>query len=212
MDNNFFNNNLFLMMAKKNIVVFDFDGTITTKDTFIKFIQFSKGNYRFFYGFFLFLPLLIAFKLNIYPNFKLKQKIFSYFFKGMSLSAFNETCENFSNSHHHIIRPKAVKQIDEYIKQNFEIIIISASIKNWVIPFANKLRINNVIGTEIEINDNNALTGKFSTFNCYGKEKVNRLLQKYPDRKDYHLIAYGDSGGDNELLHLANEKYFRALE
>jgi HAD superfamily hydrolase (TIGR01490 family) len=212
MDSNLFNNNLFLMTEKKYIAAFDFDGTITTKDTFVKFIRFSKGNYSFFCGFLLFLPLLMAYKLNVYPNWKLKQKIFSYFFKGMSLSAFNTICKDFANNQQHIIRPKAIKQIDEYLKQDFEITIISASIENWVAPFANNLKINNVICTKIETNDNNILTGKFSTPNCYGKEKVSRLLENYPDRENYHLIAFGDSRGDKELLNLADEKYYKALE
>ena len=196
----------------QNIVVFDFDGTITKKDTFLKFIQFSKGNFSFFCGFLLFLPLIIAFKLKIYANWKLKQKIFSYFFKGTSLSAFNKICEDFAENHQHIIRPKAIEKIDEYIAQNFEVIIISASIKNWVIPFANKLGIKNVICTEIELSDNMILTGKFSTRNCYGKEKVNRLLGIYPDRKEYYLVAYGDSRGDKELLDFADEKWYKVLE
>ncbi|MCL2312046.1 MAG: haloacid dehalogenase-like hydrolase [Firmicutes bacterium] len=199
-------------MEKKHIIAFDFDGTITTKDTLLEFIKFSKGQIKFIFGFLLFSPLLIAYKLKIYSNWKLKQQIFSYFFKGMSLSAFNEICEDFAGNNQHIIRPKAMKQINEYLKQNFEIIIISASIKNWIIPFANRLRINNIISTEIEINDHNVLTGKFSTFNCYGKEKVNRLLKDYPDRENYYLIAFGDSEGDRELFNFANEKYYRALE
>jgi HAD superfamily hydrolase (TIGR01490 family) len=192
----------------KTVIAFDFDGTITTKDTFLKFIQFSKGNCRFLCGFLLFLPLIMAYKLKIYPNWKVKQQIFSYFFKGMSLSAFNEICEDFAKNHQHIIRPKAIKQLNEYLKQNFEIIIVSASIKNWVIPFADKLGIDNVICTEIEIDNNDVLTGNFSTKNCYGQEKINRLLEIYPDREGYYLIAFGDSRGDKELIKFANEGYY----
>ena len=199
-------------MGKKYLIAFDFDGTITNNDTFIQFIKFSKGYFRFLCGFILFLPLITIYKLKLYPNWKIKQKIFSYFFKGTSLSEFNQICENFANHNQHIIRPKAIIKINEYLEQQFEIVIISASIKNWVIPFANKLGIKNVIGTEIEINDNNSLTGKFSTQNCYGQEKVNRLIQTFPNINNYYLIAYGDSSGDKELLNFADEKYYRGLE
>jgi len=195
-------------MEKKFLVVFDFDGTITTKDTLILFIKFAKGNFKFFCGFLWFSPLLIAYKLNIYPNWKIKQKIFSYFFKGMSLSGFNKICEDFANKYQNIIKPKAITQIFEYHKQNFEVVIISASIANWVVPFANKLKISNVICTEIEINEKNLISGNLSTPNCYGKEKVNRLLKNYPDRENYYLIVYGDSPGDRELLNAADEKYY----
>jgi len=194
-------------MEKKYIVAFDFDGTITTKDTLLEFIKFSKGKFHFIFGFLLFSPLLIAYKLKIYPNWKVKQQIFSYFFKGMSIAVFNKFCEDFAGKYQHLIKPKVMLQIDEYLKQNFEIVVVSASIKNWVAPFAGKLKIPNVICTEIELNDHGVLTGKFSTLNCYGKEKVNRLLKNYPDRESYYLIAFGDSIGDRELLNFADEKY-----
>ena len=66
------------------IYAFDFDGTLTTKDTLIEFIRFSKGIVRLFLGFLLFSPLLILMKLHLYPNWKAKQRVFSWFFKGMS--------------------------------------------------------------------------------------------------------------------------------
>ena len=47
------------------IYAFDFDGTLTTKDTLIEFIRFSKGRVRLFLGFLLFSPLLILMKLHL---------------------------------------------------------------------------------------------------------------------------------------------------
>lgn len=66
----------------KRVAIFDFDGTITKKDTLLEFIKFSKGYIAFYKGILRYLPILIAFKIKIYPNWKAKQKIFSYFLKG----------------------------------------------------------------------------------------------------------------------------------
>lgn len=57
-------------MEKKIVVAFDFDGTITTKDTLLEFIRFSKGAMAFFLGFLLHTPYLILFKLDLYQNWK----------------------------------------------------------------------------------------------------------------------------------------------
>jgi phosphoserine phosphatase len=65
-----------------------------------------------------------------------------------------------------------------------------------------------VVGTQIEVKDGR-LTGRFLTKNCYGQEKVNRLLSLYPHRQDYCLVAYGDSRGDKELLSFADESHFK---
>ena len=53
-----------MLEGKKNIAVFDFDGTITNKDTLLYFILFTKGYWAFMVGFLLYSPLLIAFKLR----------------------------------------------------------------------------------------------------------------------------------------------------
>jgi phosphoserine phosphatase len=65
-----------------------------------------------------------------------------------------------------------------------------------------------VLGTQIEI-AGGKLTGHFLTKNCYGPEKVNRILDLYPDRCVYHLTAYGDSRGDKELLAFADESHYK---
>ena len=77
------------------IVAFDFDGTITRKDTLLEFIKFAKGNIAFYTGFCFYMPILLAYKLGLYPNWKVKQKIFTYFFRGTSLVDFNKLCNDF---------------------------------------------------------------------------------------------------------------------
>ena len=101
-----------------------------------------------------------------------------------------------------------MKKIDELLAEGHTVIIISASINNWVEPFFKHRAGVYVIGTMIESKDGR-LSGRFLTKNCYGREKVNRLLQLFPERKDYWLTAYGDSRGDYELLDFANEGHYK---
>ena len=77
------------------IAVFDFDGTVTTKDTLLEFIKFVRGPVSFYAGFLRYAPQLLAYKSGIYPNWKVKQQIFSHFFKGMRLEDFNRLSEEF---------------------------------------------------------------------------------------------------------------------
>ena len=66
---------------KKTIAVFDFDGTLTKKDSFIEFIRFTFGTRALLFGLLLYSPLLILMKLRLYDNGKAKQKVFAYFLK-----------------------------------------------------------------------------------------------------------------------------------
>ena len=67
--------------------------------------------------------------------------------------------------------------------------------------------IEKVLATEIDTIDD-LIVGTFSTANCYGQEKVNRLLAEFPDKSEYVLYAYGDSAGDKELLALSDYPTF----
>jgi predicted GNAT family N-acyltransferase len=62
--------------------------------------------------------------------------------------------------------------------------------------------------TKVEVKEGR-LTGRFLTKNCFGKQKVVRLQELYPDRKEMVLTAYGDSRGDKEMLDYANEGYYK---
>ena len=187
------------------IVAFDFDGTLTTKDTFVEFIRFTKGTWNLVTGFLRYTPLLVLMILRLYPNYKAKQKVFSHFFKGMELKEFNQHCEAFATQCHYLMRREGMLAVKQARSNGVETVIVSASISNWVKPC---IKADAYLCTEVEVKDGR-LTGRFLTNNCYGQEKVNRFLEKYPHRETYHLTAYGDSRGDKELLAFADESYYK---
>ena len=191
----------------RKIVAFDFDGTLTTKDTLLAFIRYAKGSTGFWLGFLRYSPQLVLMKLGLYPNYKAKQKVFAHFFKGMTLEAFDALCQRFASDNRHLLRPQALEVLNKAISEGAEVVIVSASIDNWVQPFFADVT---VLGTQIEV-ENGLLTGRFLTNNCYGQEKVNRILARYPNREDYHLTAYGDSRGDKELLTFADEPHYKVF-
>ena len=55
------------------LALFDFDGTITTDDSLIKFIRFVVGDIKTLWGMILLSPMLITYKLKLIPNYKAKQ-------------------------------------------------------------------------------------------------------------------------------------------
>jgi len=199
-------------MTRETIAVFDFDGTITRKDTLLEFIKFSKGERQFYFVFLLFSPLIVVMKLKLYPNWKAKQKLFSYLYKGVSIEQFNEWSNKFSAEIDKIILPKAMETIKLHKENNDKIVVVSASVENWLKPWAKKNGIETVLATKIETGKNGLLTGQFLTKNCYGQEKVNRLLEVFPDRKKFKFIAYGDSRGDRELIDFADEGYYNKFK
>ena len=189
----------------KKIYAFDFDGTLTTRDSFLEFIRYVCGNWAFCKGILRYSPLLVLMKLGLYPNWKAKQKVFAYFFKGMPLKDFAQQGRLFALDRQHLLRPQGVDMVKQAQAGDAEVLIVSASIDHWVQPFFPEVK---VVGTQVEVEDG-CLTGRFLTQNCYGQEKVNRILALYPHRNEYELIAFGDSAGDKELLAFADEAHYK---
>ena len=187
----------------KQLFAFDFDGTLTTRDTLIAFIRYACGTPRFLLGFLLHAPLLVLMKLRLYSNGKAKQRLFSWFFRGMPIETFDALCQSFASTHRHLLRPETVRLLQQALSEGSEVLVVSASIDNWVQPFFPAVT---VLGTQIEVIDGR-LTGRFLTPNCYGQEKVRRILALHPVRSSYRLTAYGDSRGDRELLAFADEAH-----
>ena len=188
--------------------LFDFDGTITTDDSLISFIRFVVGDAKFIWGMALLFPMLTAYKLKLIPNYKAKQYMLSYFFKGMSEKKFMQVANEYSLKHiDTILRPKAMEKIAWHKEQGHKIVIVSASIECWIKPWCDENSLD-LIATKLEIKDG-IVTGKFLTKNCYGIEKAHRIHEQY-NLSDYnHIYAYGDSRGDKELLELADESFYK---
>jgi len=190
------------------IVAFDFDGTITTKDTLFEFIKFTKGKCKFLLGLLLYSPLLVLSIINIFPRSKTKELLFRHFYKGTSLKQFNKWGEDFATYLSPMIRTQAIEEINKELKNESIVLIISASLENWILPWAVAQGIHIVISTRPEIDDAEKLTGNFASLNCSGPEKVNRLLELFPKRNEYTLWAYGDSRGDKQLIEFADKGWY----
>lgn len=187
-------------MAKRCIAVFDLDSTLTTKDTLLEFIKFACGVPRFYWGFLLFCPILILMKLHLFPNWKAKQLFFSHFFKGWEYNDFKAKGQLFANEIEKMENRKMLEKLNDHLNHSDVVYVISASIFEWVQPWCEKIGVSRVLATQIEVDANGIISGRFATKNCYGKEKVRRLLEVEPERRSYILYAYGDSRGDKEMI------------
>jgi phosphatidylglycerophosphatase C len=194
--------------VKKGIAFFDFDGTITTKDTLLEFIKFSKGTLRFYLGFLIYSPYLFAYKAKIISNQVAKEKILRHFFRNMPVSHFRDLCERFATEGlPSLLRPKAMEEIQNLKSKGITIVIVSASPENWIRPWTNRLNLE-LIATRLETAGDH-LTGNIYERNCHGEEKVKRINNNYILSEYEKIFAYGDSSGDRPMLALATESFYK---
>lgn len=192
----------------KSIAFFDFDGTITTKDTLLEFIKFTQGTPAFLAGFLLHSPYLVAYKLNIIPNQLAKEKVMRHFFKGTFLSQFQSWGDAFATEVlPGLIRPKAVEEIKKLQESGVTVVIVSASFGNWIQKWATAHGLQ-LIATKAELRDEK-LTGRIDGKNCHGTEKVRRIQELFTLQQYDEVYAYGDTSGDKPMLELATHAYYK---
>jgi phosphatidylglycerophosphatase C len=194
--------------VNKRIAFFDFDGTITTRDTLLEVIKFYKGNFKFYLGFVLNAPFILAWKAGIISNQAAKEKMLRFFFGKIPLPIFQQRCDEFADTQiPSLIRPKALLEIEKLKAAGTEIVIVSASAENWIAAWctANNLQLT---GTKLQV-ENGLLTGKIEGVNCHGEEKVNRINKAF-DLSEYdEIYCYGDTKGDKPMLRLATFSFYK---
>ncbi|MEP6748361.1 MAG: HAD-IB family hydrolase [Bacteroidota bacterium] len=193
---------------KKRIAFFDFDGTITTRDTLLEVIKFYKGNFKYYLGFAINSPFIIAYKAGIISNQAAKEKVLKYFFCGITEKQFQQHCDEFAVSHiPSLLRPKALHEIEKLKAAGAAIVIVSASAENWIVAWCKKNELQ-LIGTKLQV-INNLLTGKIDGINCHGEEKVNRINKVFDLSQYDEIYCYGDTRGDKPMLKLATFSFYK---
>ena len=195
--------------SSSTIAVFDFDGTLTYRDSLFPFIYMAVGFPRFLWGLLLLSPVLFGYAIRLVKNSDAKQAVLRHFFAGIDIEAFQELGNTFAiESLPSMLRPEAVQRLRWHQQHGHRIIVVSASLETYLQPWAKTMQCDQVIGSRIEVVDGQ-ITGRLSGKNCYGPEKVERLEGLLGKLDTYFVYAYGDSKGDRELLAAADQGFFR---
>ena len=193
---------------KQGLALFDFDGTITTKDTLFELIKFQKGSVKFYLGMTWLLPILILYKVKLLASWKTKEAVLTFFFANQTQAEFQLSCDSFiSTALPLLLRKEALEKMEQHIINNDRVIVVSASGYNWVAGWCKSMNIE-LIATNLE-SKNGFMTGKLDSRNCNDEEKVRRI-NEYLNLTDYKPIyAYGNSAGDIPMLALADFPFYK---
>lgn len=191
----------------KKLYLFDFDGTLTYKDTMFLFLKFYNPA-KYSAQFLRHVPLFVLLKLKLADAEKVKKSFIGSILKGQSKSKIEKKSQRFFEENYpKIIRKNAVDFIKNIDRENTESYIVSASLDIWVQPFAEKFGMK-LLATKAEFK-NDIFTGNFIGKNCNGKEKVDRIKEAVSDKKYDKTIAFGDTSGDRQMLNWANESHYQ---
>lgn len=191
----------------KKLYLFDFDGTLTYKDTMFLFLKFYNPA-KYSIQFLKHVPLFILLKLKLASAEAVKKSFISSILKGESKYQIEKKAKLFFDENYpSLFRENALDFINNIDRENTESYIVSASLDIWVKPFAEKFDMT-LLATKAEFKDD-IFTGKFIGKNCNKDEKVCRIEAELGDKKYDKIIAFGDTSGDKAMFKFANESHYR---
>jgi phosphatidylglycerophosphatase C len=194
----------------KALVAFDFDGTLTVRDSFMAFLAWRSGAPRFLLGMIQLIPAALAYLVHRDRG-RIKKAAVKIFLGGVERKALQASADSFARAAAgKLFRPDAIGAWNGWGSQNATRVIVTASPEILIAPFAKHLGAEGLIGTRLAFDEQDRVTGDFIGANCRGAEKVVRLTEAYGPDLDL-TAAYGDTSGDTEMLVAARAKGYRVF-
>lgn len=201
------------MTEKAIVAAFDFDGTLTRRDTFMPFLARGLGWPRFLLALLQCSPWLVGYALRLVGNDVAKQKLMRLTLKGRSTAEMDAwTTRWLARDFPGQLRPQALAQLVAHQRAGHCCVMVSASPDLYLHRVAKQLGFDDLICTEMAVHGGR-LTGLMRTPNCHGEQKVLRLSAWLRDRfgadASVTLYAYGDTSGDKPMLRMAQHAWLR---
>ncbi|WP_343662807.1 HAD family hydrolase [Chryseobacterium mucoviscidosis] len=191
----------------KKLYCFDFDGTLTYKDTMFMYLKFYDST-RFRLQFLKHIPLFVLLKLKLADTEKVKKSFIGSILKGQTQEKIEKKSRQFFEHYYpKIVRENALDFIQNMDRNNTQSLLVTASLDIWTKPFAEAFKMQ-LISTKAEFR-NGVFTGNFVGKNCNGNEKLVRIQQEISNHKYDKIIAFGDTSGDKPMLMWANEGHYQ---
>ncbi|MEN9946396.1 MAG: hypothetical protein RLZZ293_782 [Pseudomonadota bacterium] len=200
------------MTTKQQVVAyFDFDGTLSNRDTFLPFLLKVVGVWHFILQSPWLLIIGLTYLLKIIDNEQAKSRILQRLICGLSKKQLEHYAEQFASLHlSKYIKPEIFARLEWHREHGHTLYLVSANLAIYLRYWVQLHNLDGVIATELEFDQHQCATGNLATANCFGAEKVRRIqayLQIQQLNFDY-IYAYGNSRGDYEMLEYANEGFY----
>jgi HAD superfamily hydrolase (TIGR01490 family) len=194
------------------VAAFDFDGTLTRRDSLLPFLRHYVGTARFLAMMAAMSPVLAAYLLRAMRNDRAKEAVLRRFLGGEALADVDAAGESFALRRlPALLRAEAFERFTWHKAQGHTCILVSASLIHYLRPWSRRVGFDHVIASRLEIDADRRVTGRLVEGNCYGAEKARRLRSLLATMATRTLFAYGDSRGDREMLELADHSYYRSM-
>jgi len=194
-----------------NLALFDFDGTITTRDTFTPFLRFAIRPHRAVLGGLLISPVIIAHRLRMISTTRTRPIVARAGFQGAPVDSVRALGRQYATEAlPTVIEAQAMERLKWHQHRGDTVAVVSAGLDVYLGPWCEAHRVE-LICTELEERDGR-MTGRYRRGDCSGPTKATLIRATFDLDRFETIYAYGDTTEDREMLALANRKYYRWKE
>jgi HAD superfamily hydrolase (TIGR01490 family) len=195
-------------MSVKTLALFDFDGTLTSRDSSVAFYQFiyKSKTYFFIFNYIICFKELLFFIFNNSNYLPLKKRrLFVHTSKlkdhelRLLVDAFRKKELN------NILISSALNRLLWHKSEGHDVWIVSASYDFILDNWAAEMGVNLLTNKTFYDNNSRFLIGKDINF----EEKVNAIKKHLTIDEYKEIYAYGDSAGDKQMLEIATYKFYK---
>lgn len=183
---------------RPGVAAFDFDGTLSRRDTMVRFLVHARGWPRV-------IATGLAATARTRDRDRAKVATIGRLFRGMRHARLEELGRDYARQLPELLRPEMVERVRWHRDAGHAVVVVSASLTAYLRPLGEELGFDDVMGVELVADESGILTGTVvGGVNNRGPQKVARLQAwldaRYGPGTEVTLWAYGDSSGDKELL------------
>jgi len=199
--------------APRVVAAFDFDGTITDRDTLVPFLVLAFGRARVAAAFAALAFTGIGYALRLVDVDEFKRRVLRRLVAGAPASRLRALGPAHARAIVPWVRSQALQRMEWHRAQGHVLVLVSSTLDLYLEPMAALLGFDRLLCSRLEVRVDadgvERCTGELEGRDCTGLEKLRRLVACVGGLEGVELHAYGDSAGDRALLAAADHPHLR---
>ncbi len=195
--------------ARPTLAVFDFDGTLTRRDTSLAFLAFAVGRRRLAGALVRGAPLFFADLRSVlgrgaaYERWEIEVhiRLLRALVGGSARARVRDLGRRFATgAMGAMVAPAALEQVAWHRAQGHRCALVTASLDCYAEPWGWRAGFHDVVASRLAHDDRGTIQSGFHGGACWGETKLARLREVVGPLDRYTVVVYGNGAGDRPLL------------